>query len=128
VGVSVVIRDEAGRVLMGRRAYGAFAGLWCIPCGLLEWGEDVRAGAIRELREETGLEVTADTIVAVHSNFHFADDSSVGIWFGGRVIGGELHCADGEMTELGYFDPAAPPALAFPTDALVLGELAGGSR
>jgi len=124
VGVAVVIRDDAGRVLMGRRAQGTYAGLWCIPCGRLEWGEDVRAGAIRELLEETGLEVTADDIVAVHSNFHRPDEQSVGIWFGGHVTGGYLHPADGELTELGYFDPADPPALAFPTDALVLAQLA----
>ena len=126
--MAVVIRDDEGRVLMGRRAFGAFAGQWCIPCGLLEWGEDVRFGAIRELLEETGLEVTADFVLAVHSNFHFAEDSSVGIWFGGRVTGGRLHCADGEMTELGYFPPDAPPPLAFPTDAMVLAQLAIENR
>ena len=40
------------------------------------------------------------------------------------VVGGELHPADGEFTEVGYFDPATPPPLAFPTDALVLANLA----
>ncbi len=109
---------------MGRRAQGAYAGLWCIPCGRLEWNEDVRAGAIRELLEETGLEVTADDIVAVHSNFHRTDDHSVGIWFAGQITGGHLHPADGELTDLAYVDPASPPPLAFPTDALVLAQLA----
>ena len=129
VGVAVVIRDEAGRVLLGRRAHGINAGKWCIPCGRLEHDEDVRAGAIRELLEETGLEVTADEIVSVQSNFHPVDAlheearHAVGVWFAGRVVGGHLHCADGEMTELGYFDPARPPELAFPTDGLVLEQL-----
>lgn len=125
VGVAVVIRDAAGRVLMGRRAQGTFAGLWCIPCGRLEWGEEVRAGALRELHEETGLEAEATEVLAVHSNFHRPNDLSVGIWFAGRVTAGRLEPLDGELSELKYFDPAEPPPLAFPTDALVLAQLAG---
>lgn len=128
VGVAIVLRDEAGRVLMGRRAHGSYAGLWCIPCGRLEWDEDVRAGAMRELLEETGLEATTGRVIAVHSNFHRPERQTVGIWFEGTVTGGGLTCPDGELTEAAYFDPAAPPPLAFPTDALVLAQLAAEGR
>ena len=127
MGVAVVVRDEAGRVLLGRRAHGDYAGLWCIPCGYLEWDEDVRAGALRELAEETGLTAETGAVIAVHSNFHRPERQTVGIWFEGRVTGGTLHAADGELTELGYFDPAAPPSLAFPTDGLVLAQIAAGT-
>lgn len=109
---------------MGRRARGRYADLWCIPCGRLEWGEEVRAGALRELAEETGLVAEITGIAAVHSNFHNEDDLSVGIWFHGEVRGGQLHPVDGELSEIAYFHPAEPPPLAFPTDALVLAELA----
>ncbi|MBI2765857.1 MAG: NUDIX hydrolase [Chloroflexi bacterium] len=123
VGVAVVVRDGQGHVLMGRRARGPYAGLWCIPCGYVEWDEDVRAAARRELREETGLIAATGGVIAVHSNFHNAAQHTVGIWFAGMVAGGELAPADGELTELAYFDPATPPPLAFPTDALVLAQL-----
>ena len=56
VGVAVVLSD-AGRILMGRRSRGAYGGMWCIPCGYVEWGEDIRETAHREFLEETGLEV-----------------------------------------------------------------------
>ena len=125
VGVAVVVRDDTGRVLMGRRASGAYAGLWCIPCGYVEWDEDVRAAAIREMREETGVEVELGEVIAVHSNFHNTAQHTVGIWFAGRIVSGEPHLADGEFTEIACFEPANPPPLAFPTDALVLRELAG---
>ncbi len=124
VGVAVIVRDNAGRVLMGRRAQGRYAGLWCIPCGRLEWDEDVREAAAREFLEETGLTVELTGIAAVHSNFHDRERQTVGIWFDGRVIDGHPHPADGELSEVGYFDPGSPPPLAFPTDALVLRELA----
>lgn len=124
VGVAVVVRDEAGRVLLGCRAKGDYAGLWCIPCGYVEWEEDVRAAARREFVEETGLQVTIGDVVAVHSNFHDSKQHTVGIWFAGEATGGHLHPADGELTELAFFDPGTPPALAFPTDGLVLGQLA----
>ncbi len=123
VGVAVVIRDEMGRVLMGRRARGRYADLWCIPCGRLEWGEEVRAGALRELAEETGLSAEITGIAAVHSNFHNEDDLSVGIWFHGRVTAGSPYPADRELSEIDWFHPGEPPPLAFPTDALVLAEL-----
>ena len=125
VGVAVVVRDEAGRVLLGKRAVGWGAGEWCIPCGSLEWGEDVRAGAERELLEETGVSARAGEVLAVHSNFHDRERLTVGIWFRGGDITGEPAPADGELSEVGYFDPSNPPPLAFPTDALVLAQLAG---
>ncbi len=128
VGVAVIVRDGAGRVLLGRRAGGRRAGLWCIPCGRLEWGEEVRAAARREFLEETGLEVELAGVYEVLSNFHDPDRLTVGCWFVGRVIGGRLHPADGELSELGWFDPGEPPDLAFPTDAVVLQRLASEGR
>ncbi len=124
VGVAVVLQDGRGRVLMGRRATGEYAGLWCIPCGYVEWSEEVRHAAVREFREETGLEVELGDVVAVHSNFHNPKLHTVGIWFRGARAEGELRAVDGEFSELAWFDPASPPELAFPTDALVCEQLA----
>ena len=124
VGVAVVIRDDAGGVLLGRRASGDYAGLWCIPCGYVEWDEEVREAAERECLEETGLHVEALGVLAVHSNFHRRDSQTVGVWFEGRVLDGTPYPADGELTELAFCDPGAPPPLAFPTDGLVLEQLA----
>lgn len=128
VGVAVILRDDAGRVLLGRRAKGAYAGLWCIPCGYVEWGEEVRAAAEREFAEETGIRVEAQEVEAVHSNFHNAKQLTVGVWFRGVARGPETGPTDGELDALEYFDPGDPPALAFPTDAVVLHDLGAQRR
>ena len=59
VGAAVVMRVAAERILLVRRGPTATrAGLWSIPAGYVDYGEEVRAAAARELREETGLEAT----------------------------------------------------------------------
>ena len=127
VGVAVVVLDDAGRLLLGRRSRN-YAGEWCIPCGYVEWDEDARVAAAREFLEETGLEVHVEGVAAVHSNFHDANQHTVGIWFRGRVGGGELQAGD-DLDAVGYFPlDDLPGSLAFPTDALVVAQLADEQR
>lgn len=125
VGVAVVVR-RGDEVLWGRRAAGRYAGHWCLPCGYVEWGEEVRAAAVREFQEETGLIVELGPVLAVHSNFHDPERLTVGIWFAGQAVGGTLRPAD-DLDKVDFFPLTAPPApLAFPTDELVLAELRAG--
>ena len=123
-GVAVICAGEEG-VLMGRRAKGQTReGQWCIPCGYVEWGEDIRDAARRELREETGLEIEVGPVYDVHSNFHDPNSLTVGVWFLGKVIGGAMNAAD-DVDLIDFFPPHHPPEpLAFPTDKLVLDRLA----
>lgn len=123
VGVAVIVLKEHD-VLLGRRARGGYQGLWCIPCGYVEYDEDVRIAAKREFLEETGLEVTLGRVYTVHSNFHAPKMHSVGIWFEGQVVGGALQAGD-DLDEVAYFSlRSPPPTLAFPTDELVFADLA----
>jgi 8-oxo-dGTP diphosphatase len=122
VGVAVIVMD-GHRILLGRRARGIYQGAWCIPCGYVEYDEDVRQAARREFEEETGLRVHIGEVYTVHSNFHNPAMHSVGIWFRGTVVGGTLR-ADDDLDQVAYVSlDDVPDNLAFSTDRLVLEQL-----
>lgn len=76
VGVGgVVLRDE--RLVLIQRRDEPLAGQWTLPGGLLELGETLDQGIVRELREETGLEVAVGPIVEVFDRILFDEDGRV---------------------------------------------------
>ena len=121
VGAAVVIFDEAGRLLLVKRAEGATrSGFWSIPAGFVNYGEEIRQAAARELLEETGLEADVGEPVFVASNFHDPEKLTVGIWFAGTVTGGTLQAGD-DAEEAEFFDLGDLPPLAFETDEELIG-------
>jgi 8-oxo-dGTP diphosphatase len=64
IGVGGVVIDE-GRALLIRRGSAPLKGEWSIPGGLLEVGETLEQGVVRELAEETGLEVRVIELIEV---------------------------------------------------------------
>ena len=122
-GVAVICRRGQG-ILMGRRAAGqSRGGEWCIPCGYVEWGEDIREAAKREMLEETGLIIEVGPVYDVHSNFHDPRSLTVGVWFTGTIVGGTMSASDDvDMVDFFPLDQIPEP-LAFPTDVLILDRL-----
>jgi len=64
VGVGAVIFDH-GRVLLIKRAHEPLKGEWSLPGGAVDVGEALHTAVVREVREETGLEVEVDCLVEV---------------------------------------------------------------
>ena len=99
VGV-VIVRD--GKLLLIRRGRGANKGMWAVPGGKVEFGETREAAAVREAREETGLEVAVGNAVWAGDAIGPGDPPA---WhftlvdFLASVVGGTL-CAGDDAAEI----------------------------
>ena len=113
-GVSAIVLTGEG-LLLQRRSDNR---LWGLPGGGVEPGESVTEAVVREVREETGLEVVPLRLIGVYSApehgqiitypdgnvIHYISTS-----FECRVVAGALACSH-ESLELGWFDPERLPA------------------
>jgi len=73
VGVGAVVVED-GRVLLVRRGSQPLKGHWTLPGGMLEVGETLAAGVVREVREETSLDVELIELVDLLDRIHREGD------------------------------------------------------
>jgi 8-oxo-dGTP pyrophosphatase MutT (NUDIX family) len=113
-GGQALVVDEAGRVLMQQRAD---SGNWSLPGGVMELGETIGQAVVREVREETGLDVELTGILGIFTDpghiIAYADGEvrqEFVVTFTARVVGGRLRGSD-ESTEVRWVDPAEFDAL-----------------
>jgi len=123
VGAGVFLEHE-GRVLLTRRGIVPEPGKWCLPAGFIEYDESPEAAAVREAKEETGLDVELDGILGIHAYHDDLRGRGILILYRARLIGGTLTPSD-ETTEVRFFarDELPPPEeIAFRTHRQVLAE------
>ncbi|MFG1996713.1 NUDIX domain-containing protein [Actinoplanes sp. NPDC048988] len=112
-GVIAVVLDDRDRVLLVRRSD---THEWALTTGCLEPGEQPAAGAVREVREETGVDVTVERLLAVEAlDLSVAPNGDQIHWLTVgvrcRVAAGEPRVSDDESVEVAWFDPDAVPPL-----------------
>lgn len=100
--VLVLIQDEDA-VLLVRQGCGEQ--YWSLPGSVVEEREALESAAIREVKEETGLDIRLRRVVGLYSK---EDDDALAITFVGEMVGGSLHPAH-EVLECRYF-PASDPS------------------
>lgn len=103
--VSVLVVDDAGRLLLARRAREPDAGLWDTPGGFLDEGEHPFDALRRELLEETGLVVEVGAFVGAHMDVYGDTEDAktvLNLVWEARVARGEERPAD-DVSELRWF-------------------------
>ena len=116
----VVLIDQEGCVLLGKRRGGLGAGKWGLPQGYIEFDEDFLSAAIREVKEETGLDVEIRSIINVVSNLLSPGLHTLAIVLLAGVASGEL-CAGDDLETLEWVPLAGPlPEMAFEADEHII--------
>jgi ADP-ribose pyrophosphatase YjhB (NUDIX family) len=108
----VYATDAVGRILVVRPTY---TNEWMLPGGRVERGETPHQAAVREAREETGLDVVLDRLVLVDAR----KASGTSFVFAGHVTGGELEPQLGEIAEVGWLHRDEIAATSRPLDRLL---------
>lgn len=105
---SAVVADDNGRILLARRRDND---LWTIPGGAMDPGESIADTAVREVKEETGLDAEVVSLVGIYSNprhvVRYADGEvrqQFSVCFACQVVGGEVAPGD-ESLQAGFFLP-----------------------
>ncbi len=105
IAVGTIIETSDRRLVLVRRAIEPGYGKWVFPGGYVDRGEPLTAAAIREAREECGLDVRLDGLVNIYS---YPGRAPVIVVYAATAIGGTL-CVDEECLESTEFDAASIP-------------------
>lgn len=122
VAASTIFQVDGGIVLLKRSIEPCY-GKWVFPGGYVDRGETVEQAAIRETKEECGVDVRLDSLLNVYS---YTVVPVVIVVYAAHVVGGELTAAD-ECLEYRIFPERKIPwrDLAFPSTQQALSEYVG---
>ena len=109
----VVVEDERGEIVVGRRSIEPGYGLWCLPGGYVNDDEHPADSATRECREEIGADVEITGLLGVYHIRKHDAASMVGIGYRARLLPGAVPVAGTEMLEVATFPGGHVPDLVF---------------
>src|SRR3982751_5202298 len=105
IAVGTIIRVGDGRIVMVKRAIEPGYGKWVFPGGYVDRGEEITLAALREAREEAGLDVRLDHLINIYS---YPGRAPVIVVYAATAVGG-TRCIDDECLEMAEFDAANIP-------------------
>lgn len=106
IGVNICIIQNNKILLTKREDFE----VWCVPGGAVDEGESVAQAAIREAREETGLEVKLTRLIGIYSRASWPGAVAHIVSFLAEPVGGDIDPDPKEVIEIGYFGPDEIPA------------------
>ena len=110
--VAAIVTDDRQRILLARRAHEPAVGLWDTPGGFLDEGEAPRAALVRELREETGVEIEVGPFVDIYPDTYGDGEEApyvLNLAWQVTIAAGEPEPAD-DVSELRWFPRDELPA------------------
>lgn len=116
---AAVLIEQDGRVLLVRRVNEPFRGMWTLPAGFVNGGENPAEAAERECLEETGLSVRTTRVLEVISGREHERGADFIIVYLAEVLGGEISAAD-DADAVEWFEREHLPPLAFRATQQVL--------
>jgi 8-oxo-dGTP diphosphatase len=118
VAAAVLLKKDA-KVLLVRRANDPARGLWTLPAGFIDAGEDPVEAAQRECLEETGLKVRITSLLDVLSGLEHPRGAHIVIFYRGEIVSGDLQAWD-DVDKAAFFELDKLPPLAFSTTQKIL--------
>lgn len=123
------VENEQGQILLQKRS--STEELWGFPGGIIELGESAEEAAIREVKEETGLDVEVDSLIGIYTKYFATypngDQAQVIlVAFRMSIVGGELYIDMKESFDLRFFDVDKTPRLFDDTNQAVLDDIKAG--
>ena len=118
--VVVVVVCCEDHFLLGKRSIDPGKGMWSFFGGFVERGEKLEEAALREVKEETNLDVQLDGLIGIYSE---RGDPHILIVYQASVSTDQVNSLTGqaeEVSELAFFPVEQLPPLAFPVDAQIL--------
>ncbi len=117
--VSVIVANARGEFLLVKRAREPAKDTWCFPIGFAESDESIEDAAMRELKEEAGIEGRVVRIVDVFSETNEIYGAVLVVSFEAERVGGIERAGD-DAVDWAYFPVAGLPELAFPSQERAL--------
>lgn len=121
--VAIVIQEN-NKVLLVRRKFSPFAGLWQFPAGFVEWDEEPAETAVREAEEEAGVKVELSSLFAVEKVSDDPREEIVLIFYKAKIIAGKPK-AGSDADKVGWFTFDKLPKFGSRSHKTVLKKIVG---
>ena len=118
-----VILIDSDRVLLVKRKFPPREGYWSLPAGFIEYHEKAEETALREIKEETNLNIKLNDIYGIFSVFDNHKHHVLLIVYWGEIINGDLSPGDDALEAQFYSFDKLPQDIAFSTHRSILNDL-----